>query len=938
MPNLTSKYFSLLFLLGLACATALAQNNHLWYNKPAQKWTDALPIGNGRLGAMIFAGPSVDHIQFNEETLWSGKPRNYNKKGASAYLPQIRKLLFEGKQKEAEDLAQQQFMGLLSETGDRKKWVEEMHSRKGMVGNAALAQYDDRDWKTIQVPSYEGWEAVGLANLDGAVWFRTTFDVPESWLGKNLVLDLNRIRDQDFTYINGQLVGNTDGNEPRKYTIPAKLLKKGLNTIAIQVLNYFDKGGLAGYKDKTKKIGIYPEGQSIDQGISLVKAWKYKIQNEDPPEVAQYQASYQPFGDVKLYFKQPKLPISNYKRSLDLSTAIAQTSFDLGGVTYVREYFASAPNQAIVIRLSSNKLASISFDAELASVHRKSVVQVSDNHSLALNVEVKDGALKGVARLTAVLKGGTVSIVNQKISINRADEVTLYLTAGTNFIDAKDVSGNPDLANVKALVGLKDKSYAVVKADHIKEYQSYYNSFSVNFGASENENLPTDERLEKFATSHDAAFAGLYMQYGRYLLISSSRPGTQPANLQGIWNDLLSPPWGSKYTTNINLEMNYWPTEVLNLSALNDPLFKKIEGLSRSGQETAKDYYNARGWVLHHNTDIWNATAPINASNHGIWVSGAGWLSTHLWEHYLFTKDKAFLETEGYPLMKGAAMFFMDFLVKDPKTGWLISTPSNSPENGGLVAGPTMDHQIIRSLFKNCIEASKVLGKDEAFRKNLITKLQQLAPNQIGKFGQLQEWLQDIDDTTNKHRHVSHLWGVFPGNDITWDGDAKMMQAAKQSLIYRGDDATGWSLAWKINFWARFKDGDHAMKLVKLLMKPAGNGSGSYLNLFDAHPPFQIDGNFGGSAGLAEMIVQSHQGYLDLLPALPSDLPFGEIKGLCARGGFELNINWDKGRLTGLEVKSKAGGVCKIKYKNQAISIDTKVGGIYKVSSDLKVL
>ncbi|MBC6109218.1 glycoside hydrolase N-terminal domain-containing protein [Pedobacter sp. CCM 8938] len=938
MLTKTTKYFSILFLLSLGCANVFAQNNQLWYNKPAEKWTDALPVGNGRLGAMIFAGPNVDHIQFNEETLWTGKPRDYNKKGASAYLPQIRKLLFEGKQKEAEDLAQQEFMGLQSETGDRSKWVKEMQSGKGMQGNPALEGYDDKLWKNIQVPSYEGWEAVGLPNLDGAVWFRTTFDVPENWIGKDLVLDLNRIRDQDFTYLNGQLVGNTDNNEPRKYTIPAKLIKKGKNVIAIQVLNYFDKGGLAGYKDTKKKIGIYPVGLDVEQGISLVKVWKYKIQNEDPPEVAQYQASYQPFGDLNLHFKQAKLPITNYKRSLDLGTAISKTMYSLGGVDYEREYFASEPNQAIVIHFSASKLGSIGFDAELSSVHRKSEIRVINDHTIALTVQVKDGALKGESRLTAIVKKGTIKIINNKISINLADEVTLYLTAGTNFVNANDVSGNPTLANVKALDGLKGKSYADVKADHIKEYQSYYNTFSVNFGSSENENLPTDERLEKFGTSNDPAFAGLYMQYGRYLLISSSRPGTQPANLQGIWNDLLSPPWGSKYTTNINLEMNYWPTEILNLSALNDPLFKKIEGLSISGKETAKEYYNAKGWVLHHNTDLWNGTAPINASNHGIWVSGAGWLSQHLWEHYLFTKDKQFLETEAYPLMKESALFFEDFLVKDPKTGWLISTPSNSPENGGLVAGPTMDHQIIRTLFRNCIEASKVLGKDEAFRKDLSTKLLQIAPNQIGKYGQLQEWLQDVDDTTNKHRHVSHLWGVYPGNDITWDGDSKMMNAAKQSLIYRGDDATGWSLAWKINFWARFKDGDHAMKLVKMLIKPAGNGAGCYVNLFDAHPPFQIDGNFGGSAGIAEMIVQSHQGYLDLLPALPSDLPFGEVEGLCARGGFELNISWDKGKLTGLEIKSKMGGICKIRYKNQAISIDTKAGKVYRVSGELKAL
>ena len=913
------------------------ENNHtLWYNKPAEKWTDALPIGNGKLGAMLFAGTAVDHIQFNEETVWTGKPRDYNRKGAFKYLDDIRQLLFDGKQKEAETLAQAQFMGLQSETGDRNTWVNEMKAGKGLAGNPALNNYDDKLWKTIKVPAFDGWETVGLANVDGAVWFRTTFDVPENWTGKELVLDLNRIRDQDFTYINGTLVGNTDNIEPRKYTVPAKLIKKGRNVIAIQVLNYFDKGGLVGYKDATKKIGLYPVGSDMDQGISLIKDWKYKIQDENPPAVPQYQGSYQPFGDLNLYFKQTKSLVSNYKRALDINTAVAKTTFTQNGVNYQREYFASAPDQAIVIHLTADKAKSISFDAELSSAHRKSEVKVLDNHTIALTIQVKDGAIKGESRLTAIVKKGSIKLNNDKISINLADEVTLYLTAGTNFINAQDVSGSTATANVKALNGLKGKTYAEIKQNHIKEYQQYYNTFSVSFGGAENENLPTDERLAKFATSNDAAFAALYMQYGRYLLISSSRPGTQPANLQGIWNDLLTPPWGSKYTTNINLEMNYWPTEILNLSPLNEPLFNKIKGMAITGNETAKAYYNAQGWVLHHNTDLWNGTAPINASNHGIWVTGGAWLSQHLWEHYQFSQDRKFLETEAYPLMKQAALFFEDFLVKDPKTGWLISTPSNSPENGGLVAGPTMDHQIIRTLFRNCIAAADVLHTDADFKKSLEEKLKQLAPNQIGKYGQLQEWLEDKDDTTNKHRHVSHLWGVYPGNDITWDGNEKMMRAAKQSLLYRGDDATGWSLAWKINFWARFKDGDHAMKLVKMLMKPANNGAGSYVNLFDAHPPFQIDGNFGGAAGIAEMIVQSHQGYLDILPALPSAMPSGIIKGLRARGGFELDLTWDGGKLTSLTIKSKTGGACKLHYKNIVVAMNTTAGQTYKLNGDLK--
>lgn len=668
-----NKHTAITLLLFVGSFSAVAQQNDhiLWYNKPAEKWTDALPIGNGRLGAMVFGGVEVEHLQFNEETLWTGKPRNYNRAGASAYLPTIRKLLAEGKQKEAEDLAQAQFMGLQSEPGDRKKWVAEMTSGKR---NEALADFDDSNWKTIKVPAYEGWESVGLTNLDGAFWFRTTFNVPENWEGKNLVLDLNRIRDQDFTYVNGQLIGNTDNNEPRKYSIPAKFIKKGKNTIAIQVLNYFDKGGIAGYKDVSKQIGVYPEGLSMAQGVSLVKPWKYKIQNTNPPAVAQYQASYQPFGDLKLQFKSKIGKVINYKRTLDLNTAITNVNYTLNGVNYSRAYFVSAPHQAIVMHFTASKIGAISFDAVLSSPHLNASHKQINNHTLALKVQVKDGALKGESWLTAIVKKGSIKIVGHKISISKADEVTLYLTAGTNFINDHTVSGNPETANVDAVASLKNKTYNQVKTAHLKEYEQYFNKFSINFGTSENEKLPTDERIAKFATSNDAGLAALYVQYGRYLLISSSRPGTQPANLQGIWNDLLTPPWGSKYTTNINLQMNYWPADVLNLSQLNEPLFAKIKALSVNGNQTAKDYYSAKGWVLHHNTDIWNGTAPINASNHGIWVTGAAWLSQHLWEHYQFSNDKSFLAKDAYPLMKQAALFFNDFLVLDPKTGWLIST------------------------------------------------------------------------------------------------------------------------------------------------------------------------------------------------------------------------------------------------------------------------
>ena len=428
----------------------------------------------------------------------------------------------------------------------------------------------------------------------------------------------------------------------------------------------------------------------------------------------------------------------------------------------------------------------------------------------------------------------------------------------------------------------------------------------------------------------------MYLQYGRYLLIASSRPGTRPANLQGIWNDLINPPWGSKYTTNINAEMNYWPAELLNLSPMHQPLFDMITELAEAGKQTAKDHYNAPGWVLHHNTDLWRGTAPINAANHGIWVTGGAWLCQHLWERYLFTQDKKFLLEKAYPIMKEAALFFDHFLIKDPVSGYLISTPSNSPEQGGLVAGPAMDHQIIRALFQNTIQASRLLKKDLVWTAALENKMKQIAPNTIGRHGQLQEWMEDRDDPKNKHRHISHLWGMYPGSAINYDDSPSMMEAAKQSLLFRGDEATGWSLGWKINCWARFKDAEHAFRMVGMLLSPVKGGAGSYPNLFDAHPPFQIDGNFGGAAGIGEMLVQSHTRYLDILPALPAAFSEGEVKGICARGGFVLDMKWSKGKLVQLKIVSKAGLPLQLRYNGTIKKFNTTKNGTYILNAALQ--
>jgi alpha-L-fucosidase 2 len=909
----------------------------LWYNKPAIKWTEALPIGNGRIGAMVFGGLDQDRIQFNEETLWTGGPREYARPGAAKYLDTIRQLLFQGKQKEAEALAEKHFMGLKSDEGKKTEWTQEMKSLKDMKGDPALENFDDSKWKTMQVPSYEGWEAIGFEGLDGAVWFRTNFNLPQNWVGKNLVLDLNRIREHDFTYVNGKLVGTMESTEARKYIIPKQQLHAGKNTLAILVLNYFDKGGIAGYKDTTRHIGLYPEGESEQNKRSLNGKWKYFIQNDEPPPPPRYEADYQPFGDLWLNFKNISAA-TGYKRELNITDAIATTSYSLNGVNYKREYFVSQPNQVLAVNVSASKKGNINFEIGLTSPHKYSSVKKIDAQTISLSLKVRNGVLRGESYVQVKLKNGAVIVRNGKLVVANADEATVYVTAGTNYKNYKDVSANPIAVCTAALKTINGKTYGQIKEVHIKEYQKYFNTFSIKLGTSANEKLPTDERIEKFASSDDPSFVALYLQYGRYLLISSSRPGTRPANLQGIWNDLLAPPWGSKYTTNINTEMNYWPAELLNLSPLHEPLFTMIAELAEAGKKTAKLHYNAPGWVLHHNTDLWRGTAPINASNHGIWVTGGAWLCHHLWEHYLFTQDKEFLKNKAYPIMKEATIFFNSFLIKDPKTGWLISTPSNSPEQGGLVAAPTMDHQIIRDLFKNVIAASELLNVDDAFRKTLKDKYKNIAPNQIGKYGQLQEWMQDVDDTTNRHRHVSHLWGQYPGSEINWDETPELMKAARQSLIYRGDAATGWSLGWKINFWARFKDGDHAFKLIQMLMSPAKGGAGSYPNLFDAHPPFQIDGNFGGAAGIGELLIQSHTKYIDILPALPSALPQGEVKGICARGGFVMDIKWKDNQLQQLVVTSKAGLPLLLRYNGKEIDMKTTKNSSYKFNAALQQL